>query len=87
MIGYIWSHAPPWYSSPYILCLGAHAPKQKSYLALLKAGFFSDFRELMPDRETVTLGLRRFFHVSPYLSLCKACDPRVGAIFWHQGYN
>ena len=28
MIGYIWSHAPP--CSPYILCLGAHAPKQKT---------------------------------------------------------
>ena len=24
MIGYIWSHAPPWYSSNS--CLGAHAP-------------------------------------------------------------
>ena len=45
MIGYIWSHAPPWYS--YILCLGAHAPKQqtqKNFVNFLstrrKVGFF-----------------------------------------------
>ena len=26
-----------------------------------------------------------FFHVSPYLSLCKACDPRGGATFGPRG--
>ena len=32
-------------------------------------------------------GFRRdFFHVAPYISLCKTCDPR-GAHFWLQGYN
>ena len=28
---------------------------------------------------------RRFFHVSPYLSLCKACDPSGRAIFGPRG--
>ena len=29
---------------------------------------------------------RRFFHVSPYISLCKTCDPGAGH-FWPQGHN
>ena len=24
---------------------------------------------------------KKIFHVAPYISLCKACDPRGGAIF------
>ena len=27
-----------------------------------------------------------FFHVAPYISLCKTCDPGLGP-FWPQGYN
>ena len=27
-----------------------------------------------------------FFHVAPYISLCKIFDPRAG-LFWPQGYN
>ena len=32
-------------------------------------------------------GLRQedFFHVSPYISLCKACDPKIGVIFGPRG--
>ena len=27
-----------------------------------------------------------FFHISPYISLCKTCDPGAGP-FWPQGLN
>ena len=27
-----------------------------------------------------------FFHVAPYISLCKTCDPGWGN-FWPKGYN
>ena len=30
---------------------------------------------------------KRFFHVSPYISLCKACDPLGRRHFWPQGHN
>ena len=34
-------------------------------------------------------GFRRedFFHVAPYISLCKTCDPPGPGHFWPLGYN
>ena len=40
------------------------------------------------DQGSKPYGFRQedFFHVFPYIGLCKTCDPRVGH-FWPQGYN
>ena len=38
-------------------------------------------------QEALWFQTRRFFHVSPYISLCNTCDPPGQGQVWPQGHN
>ena len=47
----------------------------------LGIGLLDDTTNQISRPKALWFQTRRFFHVAPYLSLCKTCDPRGQAIF------
>ena len=60
--------------------VGSFLP-QGHYSNKLVRGLQGDATYQISKLQDLWFQTRRFFHVSPYISLCKTCDPRGGAIF------